>query len=96
MSNEQIETIAVGDYVRSYDFPGLDNDSCYIEGTVREMGVMMEGCQRYRIRVERVVRDNKEIQLTGEESDIYPPVNGTPSWLGGVTNGVKKIERPNK
>jgi hypothetical protein len=97
--------IAVGDRVRSFDFawPGEDwgrdlegERASYVEGVVIEIGVEIEGCPRYKIEVDRDV-------FGGEERDyanfrgrvgqfVYPPVNGTPSTMGGETNCVEKIE----
>jgi len=89
--------IKVGDKVRSFDFAdgewGRDltgERACYVEGQVISIGMIMEGCPRYEILVERDV-------FGGEESDrrvgtqVYPPVNGTPSTMGGPTDFVEKL-----
>ena len=93
--------IEIGNQVRSFDFAltlddgaqlGRDLEgerACYVEGVV-ESFIELEGCQRYKIRVDRDV-------FGGEESDrrvgnmIYPPVNGTPKLLGRVTDYVELV-----
>lgn len=87
------DDIAVGDRVRSHDFPdqlkwGKPSD-CYVEGTVADITEPIEGCRRYRIRVTRGVFDGKEVERAAE---VFPPLNGTPTWLGGFTFGVECIE----
>ena len=81
-------SIAVGQRVRSYDFPD-DRDDSYVEGVVEEITERIEGCSRYRIRVERRVRNGVECEV-GQDT-VIPPVNGTPTWFGRVTNGVVRI-----
>ena len=86
-------SISVGDRVRSFDFAHSRDTSgersCYVEGRVEEF-VALEGCQRYRILVDRDV-------FGGEESDrrvgryVTPPVNGTPKSFGGVTDFVELV-----
>ena len=89
-------SISVGDRVRSFDFSrgpdGRDLEgerACYVEGRVEEL-VEVEGCLRYRIAVDRDV-------FSGEDSDhrvgsvVFPPVNGTRSTFGNVTNFVELI-----
>ena len=94
------DIIKVGDHVRSYDFPDLDGmkTTCYIEGLVEAIGPVPEvgGCDRYIIRITRRVWKNQEDDgwKQGKEFPTgyaYPPVNGTNSWLGGVTGGVKLL-----
>jgi hypothetical protein len=89
MGGDVTNEIKVGDRVRSYDFPG-SRDDCYIEGVVEEVGIMLEGCPRYKIRGERIVWRGKD---EGAPADpyVYPPVNGTPTLFGDVTNGVKRL-----
>jgi hypothetical protein len=93
--------INVGDRVRSYDFPDISSlkDSCFVEGIVEAVGHVDQigGPDRYTIRVERRVWRGQEcspeeiaLQFLGGRA--YPPVNGIPTWLGGVTRGVEKIE----
>lgn len=79
--------IACGDRVRSYDFAG--NRECYAEGVVEDIIAEMEGCARYKLRVERRVFDGKEVQQ--HEDFVFPPVNGTPTWSGGFTNYVQRL-----
>ncbi len=91
-------SIQVGDRVRSFDFatsPGgrdLEGErACYVEGVVEEL-VRVDGCLRYKIRVERDV-------FGGEDCTVrvgrycHPPVNGTPRLIGGasVTNFVELL-----
>ena len=89
----QKEMIQVGSKVRSFDFESRDLEgerACYVEGVVKAIGEVMEGCERYVIEVTRDV-------FGGEDSDrrvgitVYPPINGTPSWLGGSTNCVELV-----
>lgn len=84
-------TINVNDRVRSYDFPGM-RDDCYVEGVVEKIGRFPDfpDCDRYRIRVEKKVIEGKE--TAPRPRFVFPPVNGTPSWLGGETNGVVKVD----
>ena len=91
MSNE----IKKGDRVRSFDFAngeyGRDLEgerACYVEGTVIDLPTMAE-CKRYHIVVERRIFGGKEI-LDGEDS-VFPPINGTRSWLGRLMDCVELI-----
>jgi hypothetical protein len=79
--------IAPGERVRSYDFGGIR--TCYAEGIVEVITEPMEGCRRYKLRVETCVFDGQSVAL--EEPYVYPPVNGTPTTFGGVTNGVERV-----
>lgn len=84
--------IYVGDKVRSHDFPreqGLDRPPCFVEGTV--VGIeKIEGCDRYKIQVERKVWAGEEVE-DPYDGYVYPPVNGTPKLFGGVCDGVERI-----
>ena len=80
------EEIKVGDKVRSYDFAGVKN--CYVEGVVVAF-VKKEDCTRYKIAVKREVFDGEECGLS--KIHAYPPVNGTPTSFGKITNCVEKI-----
>jgi hypothetical protein len=86
--------IVIGDRVRSFDFAngeyGRDLDgerACYAEGEIVGFD-HIEGCDRYRILVDRGV-------FGGEDCDrqvgrlITPPVNGTPKSFGGVCDFVE-------
>jgi hypothetical protein len=105
----QGNTIAVGDRVRSFDFPlyledrdcflGIDTEGdrvAFVEGIVEAIGEdVMQGCARYRIRIEREVciADGKTIpDCYGAGHEVFPPVNGTPSWMHGRTFGVVKVD----
>jgi hypothetical protein len=79
--------IGPGERVRSYDFGGIR--TCYAEGVVEAITEPMEGCPRYKLRVETRVMDGERISI--EEPYVYPPVNGTPTTFGGVTNCVERV-----
>lgn len=82
-------TIIVGTRVRSYDHPEGRLNS-YVEGVVEEITERIEGCSRYRIRVDKCVRQGVECQ--DHPPTVIPPVNGTPTWFGRVTNGVIRLD----
>jgi hypothetical protein len=98
------ETLAVGDLVRSYDFPTMDLD-IYTEGILQAIGNdNFEGCPRYRILI---VRHHRPISNTRDARDIeyefvyphhdapphiFPPINGIPTWFDKLTDGVIKVE----
>jgi hypothetical protein len=88
------DTIAVGDTVKSLDFPDdpAKDDTCFVEGVVTNI-IQGRDCPRYEIRVSRRVFGRKvmEIEEVAEPVLIYPPVNGTPTFLGGVCHGVHKL-----
>lgn len=79
------EGIKIGDAVKSYDFPGYD--LYFVKGVVEDI-VVLDGCTRYKIKVEASYDEDGE--YAGPEY-VYPPVNGTKNLFGGVTNGVVKI-----
>lgn len=79
--------IEPGDRVRSYDFAGIPD--CFIEGVVEALTEPMEGCPRYKVRVQRCVRQGLEVPPFAMY--VYPPVNGTPSWTGKLTNLVWRL-----
>ena len=88
--------IQVGSKVRSFDFARdgrgrqLEGErACYIEGVV-EGFKHLEGCERYVIRVDRKVWAGEEVD-NPYRGHVYPPVNGTPTSLGGVCNGVELV-----
>lgn len=81
--------IAVGDSVRSYDFAGTR--SCYVEGVVEALTGPMEGCRRYKVRVQRRVFDNQEVAVDPQEEFVYPPLNGTATFSRGRTNFVVRL-----
>jgi hypothetical protein len=85
----------VGSKVRSFDFESRDLDgerACYVEGEVVEVGVVLEGCQRYRIRVDKRVFGGKVLTGPRVEKEVFPPVNGTASWLGKPIDVVVCID----
>jgi hypothetical protein len=79
--------IAPGERVRSYDFAG--NLECYADGVVEAITEPMEGCPRYRLRIERRVWKGQE--TNAHEGVVFPPVNGTPTLLGRLTNLVVRL-----
>ena len=88
--------IQVGSKVRSFDFARGDRGrqlegerACYIEGVV-EGFKDLEGCERYVIRVDRKVWAGEEVD-NPYRGHVYPPVNGTPTSLGGVCDGVELV-----
>jgi hypothetical protein len=85
--------INIGDKVRSFDFPKHRDiegpDACFAEGFVE--GFKKIGCTRFDIRVTRAVWEGKEVP-TEEGTRIAPPLNGTPTNMGRITDGVVKIE----
>ena len=78
--------IKVGNRVRSYDF--ARDRECYVEGIV-EGFERLEGCERYKIRVERKVWAGEECGCNN--GYVYPPLNGTPRLFGGECNGVELV-----
>lgn len=91
---EQRPPVAVGDHVRSYDFPEFDEEGrCYVEGVVVAITdpetSEWKDCPRVQIRVTRRVFDGEEKKNNPEF--VFPPQNGIPTWLDRVTNGIEKI-----
>lgn len=92
----EADEIQVGDTVRSYDFPDDDREDakgCYAEGVVEKIDhFAFDGreCLRYQIAVQRRFWQGKPDTSAGRAT-IYPPVNGSKSWLGKVYNGVVKV-----
>ncbi len=100
------KTIDVGTRVRSFDFPlmtregialGLELEgerAAYMEGVVEAIGEDdLEGCRRYRILVDKIVRSGAEAPVVvaeGQRALIYPPLNGTPTF-GSKCFGVLVI-----
>jgi len=89
--------INIGDKVRSFDFPAHRDiegpEACFIEGIV-EGFTKVEGCMRFDIKATRVVFDGVERDFE-EGERAFPPLNGTPTNRGRITDGVEKIEKPN-
>ena len=89
--------LEVGDRVRSFDFESreIDGDHAYyMEGTVVAL-VMFQGCARYRIKVEVIVRGGIIFPMVSADFDhVLPPINGTPKLLSGTCDGVELIVSP--
>lgn len=76
-------TIAVGDRVRSFDFPG--NPACYFVGKVT--GTTEQ--EQYNIEVEYQVWENMR-EPNNFCASVHPPVNGTLGIFGPMC-GVQRI-----
>ena len=89
---EHIDLVHVGDRVRSFDFHYMRDlegpRSCYMEGQVVAFEEI-EGCARYKLEVNRCVAGGKE--QDNFPKVIYPPVNGTKTIMGRITDGVELI-----
>lgn len=89
--------VTVGCIVRSFDFPDRSRDTegenaCFVEGEVVEIGRFDFECDRYKIKVKRVVFGGETITDAPNRPDfVYPPLNGTPTWGGGVVNCVEVV-----
>jgi len=87
----QPREIAVGDRVRSFDFPANTHGlyfrpDCYIVGVVRSVDFLGDsGLLRYSIKVEQRIIAGEPTDITS--SHVYPPINGTPT-ITGRTDGV--------
>lgn len=92
---KNISEITVGDKVRSFDFPGnkatVGDHACFVEGTVEAITTQLDGCPRYKIRVERRVFGGKTIAPGADGAHVYPPVNGLEGF-SGKTDGVDRID----
>lgn len=82
-------SIGAGVRVRSYDTQF--DDSSYIEGLVKSVGRILEGCPRYTIVIERRVIGGVDKMGSDRPLMAYPPMNGIPHSFGGFTNGVRRI-----
>jgi hypothetical protein len=93
-----------GDYVQSYDFTFAQQiapetaHQAWIEGTLVEIVERGPGgvpCYRIRTSAQFVTAEDGSVQrIQQDEHEVFPPVNGTPSALGGVTDGVERLKRP--
>ena len=81
------DTIKIQDRVRSFDFEG--NKDCYTEGIVEGIE-FHEGCDRYKIYVDKCVFDGIEVSYN---EYIYPPVNGTLMMFGFKSNVTYFVEK---
>lgn len=87
-----MDKIKIGDRVRSFDFDNRDVEgerACYVEGVVTGIGLIVRDCDRYEIKIDRIVFAGDE-QPVDLNQFAYPPVNGTPIMgrRGKVTDGV--------
>ena len=86
------DLITPGTRVRSFDFHYMrDIDgprSCYMEGIVKAVE-HIRGCYRYIIKVDLCVGAGKA--HSDFPTEICPPVNGTRTTMGRVTDGVVRI-----
>ncbi len=95
----------IGQRVRSFDFADQDIEgerACYVTGVVT--GILKAGdlasdgetvfhdCDRYIIEAESRTFAGKPTDLVYDGQQFFPPLNGTPSWMGGIMNGVVPIE----
>lgn len=101
-SLEEINTIKIGDTVRSFDMEFMPFS--WVEGEVVGTEVV-DGCERYVVEVSewKTCRDENgihnhvvEIEYTPEKSKrrkVYPPVNGTRLMFGKNTysNFVERV-----
>lgn len=90
--------ITMKDMVRAHDFEDrmrIGRGACYVEGRVVGIHIQKEGCARYAIEVTREVWNGEEIPRTAAFSKVgrtvYPPMNGIPTTMGGITNFVEKL-----
>ena len=85
----EVNVVKIGDTVRSYDFEERLESmrQCYVEGVVDSI-TDLEGCDRYKIRTIKRVFGG---EIVPHDEFYYPPVNGTPTWLGGVCNNVEAV-----
>lgn len=86
------DIVNVGDLVRSFDFEGRDD--CFVDGIVEEITSGPNGqfgCPRYKITVTSVSRGDKGSYAPEKPFTVYPPVNGTPTPSGRVTDRVRVL-----
>lgn len=79
----------IGDFVRSFDFPDIEDH--YVEGVLVDIVDDGFDCPRYQIAVLCRVRAG-DVDFVNTPSFVFPPVNGTKTMLGRVTDGVQKLE----
>lgn len=90
--------IGMGDKVRSFDFAngtfGYDLEgerACYVEGVILGVGDFLgQGFDQYKILCLKRIFGGKEVQP--EEDYFFPPVNGTPTWMGKETQCVRLFD----
>jgi len=86
--------VTIGSRVRSFDFyymRNLDGEhSSYIEGEVTAIK-HIRGCDRYIIAVDRCVSAGDDVPTHLSPTEVCPPVNGTRTTMGRITDGVEVI-----
>jgi len=86
--------IKIGTKVRSFDFHYMRDlegpRSCYMEGVVTGIE-KIRGCDRYIIAVDRCISGGEKVSAQEHPPEICPPVNGTPTFMGRITDGVEVI-----
>lgn len=95
--NNPDTTIAVGDFVRSHDFPDRieypdpKRGDAYVEGHVTKIEAHpVGGYQCYFINISKRVWSS-EIDHVSHDEVVMVPVNGTPTSRGRTTFAVEKI-----
>ena len=93
-----LNTIKIGDKVRSFDFSHhrdiSGKNAHYVEGVVVDIGnvLRMPGCTRYTIDVTaRIWCGEREEDIDPRENLVYAPVNGTRTTMGRITDGVELL-----
>lgn len=105
-TGDRVRSFDFPNYYPNLGVDGLDLDgerACYIEGEIvgfigLDLSLDVDGvtfgptqdCERYVIRVTRIVRCGETIEQPGRDF-ICPPINGTPGSLGGTTFGVQPM-----
>jgi len=87
------DPIAVGAIVRSFDFEGRDLTgprACYVLGLVEGIDADGYDCPRYKIRTIARIFSGEAVAFEAGEL-VFPPVNGTGTTFGRVTEGVEAV-----
>ena len=105
-TGDRVRSFDFPSYYPKLGVDGLDLDgerACYVEGEIvgfigLDFDLDVDGttfgptqdCERYVIRVTRIVRRGETVEQPGRDF-ICPPINGTPGSLGGTTFGVQPM-----
>ena len=81
--------IRIGDRVRSHHFEFARERQNFITGHVRGY-CELDGCLRYAIEAES---ETWAGEVKPMNANVYPPINGTRTWMGGVCDGVEHAPR---